>query len=179
MDPTAIAQLLMALGQGNMQGPQAEELMRMFSPEDVTRMIQGTFQLPQGVGGADLGTALASSTAGQAGVGPQQTLYPPLNPPPDNPLLPPPSRPRPPPTTPPPGNRFPQVRMPEATRPIFSGGVTGSQKAPEPQAPKGLSPAMALLQAILGPRGGGGGGGGRAQGGQGLSTLGALLSGQS
>ena len=178
IDPTVLSQMLMAIAQ---QDPRSIELMRAYSPEDVTRMITGSFQ-PQPGMSADLGTALTSDLAGQAGMDPSQagSLYPPLTPPPGQPMMGPPGGPpgppRPP-VTPPPGQqRFPQVRMPEATRPIFSGGVAGSQKAPEPAMKTGLSPAMALLQAIMGPRASGGG---RAQGGQAMPSLGELLGGRS
>ncbi len=45
----------------------------------------------------------------------------------------------------------PQVRMPTAPAPVFSGGVTGSQKAPElgVQVSTGGTPAQLLLQALL------------------------------
>lgn len=177
MDPTQLAQLLMALGRQQNpiapgQGsPELAALMEMMSPEDVTRMVQGSFQAPPGSG--DLGDALSTNVAATAGMGPQQSLYPPLTPPPGQPLLGPPGGPPGPPTPPPGQQRFPQVRMPEATRPIFSGGVHGAQKAPDAATRPGLSPAMALLQAILGPRAQGGGGG-RSQS-QGMGSLGELL----
>jgi hypothetical protein len=181
MDPTSLAQILMALGQQNPlapgQGsPELAALMEQLSPEDITRMVQGTFQSPGGPN--NLGDALTTGVAADAGMGAQQSLYPPLNPPPGQPLLRPSGPPGPPDPTQQPQQRFPQVRMPEATRPIFSGGVAGSQKAPDMSTNAGLSPAMALMQAILGPRARGGGG--RPQGGgQGLGALGAILSGQS
>lgn len=67
----------------------------------------------------------------------------------------------------------PSVVRPTAAQPVWSGGVTGSQKAPEigAQMTTGGTPAQLLLQAILG--------GGRAGGLDPLRvpTLGALLGG--
>lgn len=67
--------------------------------------------------------------------------------------------------------KMPNIRMPQAPKPVFSGGVAGAQKAPDAGVKAGVSPAQALMQAILGNRGGakpqtGGGGLGAILGGQ-------------
>lgn len=43
------------------------------------------------------------------------------------------------------GNRWPQVRMPDATKPEFRGGIAGAQKAPDQQIKPGPSPAQFLM----------------------------------
>ena len=55
------------------------------------------------------------------------------------------------------GGQWPKVSVPEPQKPVFSGGVAGSQKAPEGEMKTGMTPAQALMMAMLGQPGGAGG----------------------
>lgn len=191
MDPQSIAMLMMRAGQGD---PQAIAMLEQsgITPTGLQNWGQGQSLgdtlsgLPQLGANPDIPIMgqeqFADTFGGQAPIpmpnpepNPLEAVrpeafpyqetdptYPPLTAPPaSGPRLGPPERMT---TTPPAGNRFPNVRMPEQTRPIFSGGVAGAQKAPDFGIRAGVTPAMALMQAIMGraqrPQSGQGQGGG-------------------
>lgn len=181
MDPFSLGNLLIRVSQGDEESTRLLESLGM-SPVDLQ---QGTILSPGQFGDAfrddfPLGASTilerGAGAGGELGTGirtaPTQLDYtsmsmedqPPPPPQAPPPVMTPPNTSR----TPPPNQqqqRWPQVRMPEQTRPVFSGGVAGSQKAPDFGMRAGLTPAMALLQALTNrqqqprnsSRGGGGG----------------------